>query len=363
MRCRCTSCIFRAHNQAQTPAGCRPGCSYIQHTGKSRLKAAYQRLGVSALTDEVRAELQPENCMHYQRGQRRELDEKGILLSGSTPERAATKAPEPAQEPKPRKERVKAQAFDREEARALWEQGLNDREIGQRLGVCDTTIWAWRKVEELPPNRKETLNAVKMTELLQAGLTDAEVARELGIRAKSVEAWRNRRGIKRNPTAREREIQDRMQRRAALYEQGLNDAEMARELGIPTVTVRRWRWKLNLPENGGRVRRRLDGTKAMELYNAGLPDEKIAGELGMSICAVRKWRKRRGLPANTERCKKRSLRATWDAQGRALHAAGATDAEIARAVGRSLSAVSAWRRLRGLQSNLAQSGRKTDADL
>ncbi len=71
------------------------GCDYLGITGKSRLKAVYERLGVERLNAKRLAKeplLRPENCPVFEpRADRlRKKPQKGILLAGSMPERKET---------------------------------------------------------------------------------------------------------------------------------------------------------------------------------------------------------------------------------------------------------------------------------
>lgn len=80
---RCLSCAYRSADNN----GWTEGCAYIQITGHSRLKEAYQRLGVNTVTEEVHEELKPENCRHYQKGKPNRIADRGIVLAGSRPRR------------------------------------------------------------------------------------------------------------------------------------------------------------------------------------------------------------------------------------------------------------------------------------
>lgn len=88
-----------------------------------------------------------------------------------------------------------------------------------------------------------------------------------------------------------------------LYEQGSWDKEIAEACGVSNSTIFRWRTSLGLPTN--RSKKRKDGTivdwsLAEKLYEEGLNDVQIAKQLGESVRhgAVRDWRVRTGRPAN-----------------------------------------------------------------
>lgn len=93
-----------------------------------------------------------------------------------------------------------------------------------------------------------------------------------------------------------------------LYDNGAYDKEIAQQIGISVPTVFRWRKGLGLPPNKGR--RLKDGTLinwdlAEGLYAEGLNDVQIAQQLGENVThgAVRDWRLRTNKPANKPRSK------------------------------------------------------------
>lgn len=115
---------------------CEHGCNYFTITGKSRVKAVYDKLGVKELTPEAQKLLTPKNCPCY------------------------TPTHKPIKERKQESPR-KVPDDKVELLRYLHSKGLNDQEIGVGLGVSDRTVWAWRKSLGLESNhkaRKKVLN-------------------------------------------------------------------------------------------------------------------------------------------------------------------------------------------------------------
>ena len=278
---RCEKCVWRADS---IPGNRGPGCAYIQHTGKSRLKEVYERLGVNHVTDAVREAMKPENCRHFQSGARHPHAEMRILLDGSPTEKSgpprasaptgspaeksgtprasaptgssteksgtprakapAAKAAAPA---KPRKPR--ASAWDKDAALELWKQGLLDPQIGEQLGVSSSTIERWRHENHLTSNYSRSPRTSELLALWRDGKTDREIAAETGMKLKKVQDWRNGRRLKRNPELRELKQKAAMAWRRALYDAGKTDREIAEALGIQRGTVTVWRWNLGLPAN------------------------------------------------------------------------------------------------------------------
>lgn len=82
----------------------------------------------------------------------------------------------------------------------------------------------------------------------------------------------------------------------------------------------------------------------LKLYKQGLNDSAIADKLGLSQSAVSAWRRKKGLPINK---RKRTLRDNRVE----LYKQGLTDKEIAAKIGISTGAISIWRRRRGWSPN------------
>lgn len=272
---RCLSCAWRGEHHTGDPR--RPGCAYIQITGHSRLKAVYESLGVDHMTKEARAAMEPENCLVYRRGTKRVLPDVGIVLEGSAKKKDKAKSREretpsvtasrgiggdtspggggkgAAGGGKRRGESVskkpRACKWDKEAAMELWKQGLNDPEIGAKLGVSSSTIQYWRKELHLMPNNGGATRTSLLLQLYNQGMTDREIAAEMGMRLDTVRHWRNKRRLQHHPERKEWEKTAEMQRRRALYDAGKTDREIAEMLGIRLQTVVTWRWNLRLPSN------------------------------------------------------------------------------------------------------------------
>lgn len=114
------------------------------------------------------------------------------------------------------------------------------------------------------------------------------------------------------------------------------------------------------PKADGRKMRksRLDCTEAMALYESGATDREIAKKFGITPCPVRKWREKHGLEANYRKRGSQTRRITPPGRSKldcpeamALYRGGATDCEIAKAMGVSGGAVYNWRVRRGYPPN------------
>ena len=97
----------------------------------------------------------------------------------------------------------------------------------------------------------------------------------------------------------------------------------------------------------------LPSAKTMELYESGMNDCEIARQLGVRPCDVLNWRRKHDLKPNRKRLEKGEVKGSkLDAQEiMEMYRSGATDAELARAAGVAGSTVRAWRNVRGLERN------------
>ena len=82
-----------------------------------------------------------------------------------------------------------------------------------------------------------------------------------------------------------------------LYNQGLNDSEIGKFLGVNNVTIHNWRVERKLPSNFVYTKN-FDTNKFIELYNQGLNWTDIAKELNSSESAICSYGKELGLTPN-----------------------------------------------------------------
>lgn len=86
----------------------------------------------------------------------------------------------------------------------LYRQGLNDREIAERLYLTPEAITHWRKTHELPahsPRRWITPEmAEEMARMHREGASDGQIAKQMNMPKPTVAAWRIRNGLKANFT-------------------------------------------------------------------------------------------------------------------------------------------------------------------
>ena len=88
----------------------------------------------------------------------------------------------------------------------LHEQGFNDREIGEKLGVTSQAVGYRRKRLGLKPIRKHKIGRLftdqQLIELHEQGFNDREVSEKLGVSGNAV--CRRRKGLGLKPVSRAR---------------------------------------------------------------------------------------------------------------------------------------------------------------
>lgn len=88
--------------------------------------------------------------------------------------------------------------WDTKKAEELYKQGAYDKEIADALGISKATVFRWRNSLDLPPNKSRCSKSSQVDsfelaeELYAQGLNDAEIARQLGngIQHYNVRDWR-----------------------------------------------------------------------------------------------------------------------------------------------------------------------------
>lgn len=91
---------------------------------------------------------------------------------------------------------------DHEKRMALYNQGLSDQEIGEKLYLSYATIAYWRKINGLPSNsehrRITPAMEAEMLRMHQDGMSDGQISQESGMKKATVVSWRRRRGMAAN---------------------------------------------------------------------------------------------------------------------------------------------------------------------
>lgn len=87
------------------------------------------------------------------------------------------------------------------EVRKLWLEGLLDTEIAECLNCAEITIKRWRQQNNLKSNyaisrsEKNPISPALLTKLWENGLTDSEIAKELNCAAVTIWRFREKNGM------------------------------------------------------------------------------------------------------------------------------------------------------------------------
>lgn len=89
------------------------------------------------------------------------------------------------------------------------------------------------------------------------------------------------------------------QKRLALYEKGLSDHSIAKELGTHYTTIWGWRKSMGLKSNFKAPSLSMEShNERMRLYSQGLSDSEISKIVGCNKLTIHRWRLRNNLLAN-----------------------------------------------------------------
>lgn len=372
---RCLTCVYQG--KLHTGDRARPSCAYLLLTGHSRVKAAYKRLHVTEMTDEVREALKPANCRQFKKGDpMRDDKEHRVAVISSDPERAlATELrirAKAAQKKEAERERIlqkqkrsytkpeRPPTVDPKKARELYDQGMTDGQIAQALGIGKGSVWYWRKMNGLKPVVQERPEPPRFGELYNRGMTDQQIAETTGQSQRAVQRWRYKNHLRANRKgpAPNLDLEARRRKMRELYDQGMNDAEIAEALGMSVKTTAKYRRQCGLLPHMQERQCKINAARALKLWKQGKSDKEIGVALGVSKGCVWHWRHRAGLPSVEIKQKPREI--SWEETGKRLLEQGATDREIAETVGKAVSTITCWRVKHGLDYPGRKKKKKAD---
>lgn len=205
-----------------------------------------------------------------------------------------------------------------DERRELYDQGLGDGAIGKALGIDKSSIRRWRTQSGLPSNypatgrsslRLSASNDRERRQLYQQGLNDRQMAARLDVSRHSIFDWRKTRHLRAN-VAPAPDVSDMKRRTFALLRRGVSAQLIIREMGVTLGSIERWRAQIRREQPVDRRSSRL----------ASEPRRTSTGRLFTNLRPDRRT------------------------QAFTLYADGLTDKEIASALVCSSSAVWQWRK-------------------
>lgn len=249
----------------------------------------------------------------------------------------------------------------RDEVRAMYEQAADKRlqvSIMADLMACEEAdVCDLLGIEHTKKRKHGYIVEEKALDMHRNGATSYAIAKEFDVSEAAVKAWKWRTGLM-EPSE---ETKAKYSQFRALYDQGMNDSEIAAETGSIRKTVCDWRKQNKLPPHVRRNYRDWDADdeRFMPLYNRGMTDTQIADVFRMNPWNVRDWRQQKGLKANVvpRKCGGRKPWKDWareDSLIRPLYERGLNDAQIAKEIGINPRTVCDWRH----RFNLPAHGRK-----
>lgn len=130
----------------------------------------------------------------------------------------------------------------------LYNQGLNDKEIGKIVGVTSYTIFRWRRKHSLKskyvsPGRPGTRRE-KIRDLYNEGLTDKQIANKLDLTRAEVRDYRKR--ILKLP-----HLYNKSKELKRLLKAGHSAFEISQMYGVPKSVVENWLWKYKIKIRSG----------------------------------------------------------------------------------------------------------------
>lgn len=85
----------------------------------------------------------------------------------------------------------------------LYQRGLTDTQMAQKIGLPVSTIAGWRKRRKLIANKESLKDAARMA-LYRKGLSDGDIGQILGVSNGVIREWRKKRKLQANVMGRPR---------------------------------------------------------------------------------------------------------------------------------------------------------------
>lgn len=150
----------------------------------------------------------------------------------------------------------------------------------------------------------------KRKKLYNKGLNDKQIAEKIGLGVSAITEWRKRSNLPANNRPNKKIPEKEHQKRLKYYNLGMNDRQIGEKVGLSKEGIYHWRKRNDLPANDKPFSKisNKKHQKRMELYNKGLTDEQIAEKVEISKYGIRSWRYRNNLPSNYYGRKKQNLK-------------------------------------------------------
>lgn len=187
--------------------------------------------------------------------------------------------------------------IDYQEFIELYNKGLSDTEIGEKLNVGRKLIGKYRKSLNLPSKKDKSLSnnqsLIADIKRLDSTVSSREVALKYNVSTVYINKLRKKYNVPAYVCI--KLIDENIEKLKILYEQGKLDTEIAKELGVSKSLIGLYRDKLGLKSifTYDKISK-IDNNKFEELFNKGLSDYAIAKELNMSPDGIYSHRVRHG---------------------------------------------------------------------
>lgn len=181
-----------------------------------------------------------------------------------------------------------------EEFKTLKSEGKTNQQIADLWGVSISTIKRFVRANKLY-NRNTEIDEKEFLRLYEQGLEDEEIAKELNLTKTFIYNYRRKLNL---DSQHDKKRKLNQQKFLQLLEEGKNDSEMGRILGVSNTTIHYWREALTDKESNFEYTRKFDIEKFLDLYYSGLNYIQIAKELGCSKSAIQEYGQSLGLTSN-----------------------------------------------------------------
>lgn len=190
----------------------------------------------------------------------------------------------------------KRKEIDLTEMKVLYNQGLNDREIAEKLGCNRELIKDRRHKLNLPANTwKNSIwnNVDKVKQLFEEGKSSAEISKLLNVSTTTLAKFKKHFNIKGVYDMKMSSVD--VAKAMELAKEGKTDVEIAKLFGVSQGNIWWHRKNNNVPSSFTYdIFSKIDNQKFEELFHKGLNDREIADQLGVSPDGVYGYRMRHG---------------------------------------------------------------------
>lgn len=142
----------------------------------------------------------------------------------------------------------------------LYKQGLNDMQIAKKLNTDASSIWGWRNRLGLPhnavkgkignrtPKGTNQANHEERLKLYNQGLMDYQIAERLYVEPVTIYCWRRKNGLPAHGQGGAKVSEQENNRRLAIIKANpfATNKEKARLIGLSIAGFRHWRIKMGV---------------------------------------------------------------------------------------------------------------------